>query len=87
MNFTWTLYYGEAEFGGSSKAYALDLNKEFANRSFYDIGMAYSPNDKAWDLHGSVILMVTKNQGVEFGYEHYTFNDTNVADLGWRIYW
>lgn len=86
---TVTGYLGEDEFGGQTTAYALDFSKEFANHAFYDVGSAYSPTpQRQWEVHGTLVLPITKNQAVEAIYEHYFSNGgTTYFTVGWRIYW
>jgi tetratricopeptide (TPR) repeat protein len=87
VNFSLTGFWGHEEIGGTTTAYSFDLSKEFSNRLFYQVGTAYSPTLHNWDLHGWLILPIAKNQAIEARVQHYFFNSSTYAGLGWRVYW
>jgi Tfp pilus assembly protein PilF len=87
VNFSVTGFWGQEQIGGHTSAYSFDLSKEFANRTYYMIGAAYSPTVRNWDVHSVLILTLFKNQAIEGSYEHYFFNGGTRFTIGWRTYW
>lgn len=86
-NVTATGFWAHDEFGGPSSAYSIDLSKQFDDHRFYDIGTAYSPTLKNWELHGRIIWPTFENQAFVADFSHYYFNNSTFINAGWRIYW
>jgi tetratricopeptide (TPR) repeat protein len=87
VDFTFTGFLGNEQIAGISSAYSFDLSKEYVNHLFYDIGTAYSPTLKNWEVHGRIILPTFTNQALVADYSHYFFNNSTFFNAGWRVYW
>jgi Flp pilus assembly protein TadD len=87
VNVTLTGFWSFQQIGGYTSSYALDFNKEFPNRLFYDFGTSFLPQQKSWEIHGRCILPTFRNQALVVEYSHYLFNKSTFVNAGWRVYW
>lgn len=87
FNVTGTGFWTHQEIGGNVATYALDFSKEYSNKAWYDLGGAYIPTERSWQVHGNFIFPIIKNHALEGRYEYYSFNGATIFALGWRIYW
>ena len=84
---TFTGFLGNEQTAGTSSSYSLDFSKEYASHLFYNIGTAYSPTLKNWDIHGRIIWPTFTNQAFVADFSHYYFNNSSFINAGWRVYW
>lgn len=87
IDVTLTGFWGIQDIGGNTSTYALDFSKEFSNNGYYVVGTAYSPSQRSWEVHGRVIIPLSKNHALEGGYERFYFNSAIAYNVGWRFYW